>query len=211
MNNQGETIRAFVAVELPARVLESLASLQDDLREQLGRAAGTVRWTRPEGLHITLQFLGDVPSAQVDAIGEALQTSIAGQRVAKLAISKVGAFPNENRPRILWVGLDGDIPVLSGVASAVADGLKSLGYSPDKPFKPHITLGRVREHARPDEVRAIAQALEVAQEEAHEYREEFTAGAVSLMKSKLGPGGSVYTRLEHAAIGPVEGASVEDS
>jgi RNA 2',3'-cyclic 3'-phosphodiesterase len=211
MTNDSDTIRAFVAVELPERVLASLASLQGDLREHLNRATGAVRWTRPEGLHITLQFLGDVPAGNVGAIGEALRSAVADVRVAKLAIGSVGAFPNENRPRILWVGLEGDVAGLSAIASAVARGLKPLGYAPDKPFKPHITLGRVRENARPDEVRAIAQALgEVVGRTSH-YREEFTADAVSLMKSKLGPGGSVYTRLEHAAIGHVGGASVEDS
>jgi RNA 2',3'-cyclic 3'-phosphodiesterase len=211
MTNDSDTIRAFVAVELPERVLASLARIQGDLRGHLGQASSAVRWTRPEGLHITLQFLGDIPAAMVDAIGEALGSAVADEHVTRLAIGGLGVFPNEKRPRILWVGLEGDVAGLNGIANAVARALKPLGYSPDKAFKPHITLGRVRENARPDEVRAIAQALAQVKDRMGQHREEFTAAAVSLMKSKLGPGGSVYTRLEHASIGRMEGASVEES
>src|SRR5690242_13044572 len=103
-----QTVRAFIAVELPAQVHALLSTVQGELREMMGSAEGAVRWVRPEGSHLTLQFLGDVPSELVPRIEEGLREAVAGVDTFLLEVSGVGAFPNPRRPRVVWVGLTGD-------------------------------------------------------------------------------------------------------
>ncbi len=188
------TIRAFVAVELPEGVLAHLESVQRGLRKGLGSAESAVRWVRPEGIHLTLQFLGNVPRTQVPAIEQALRDACAGARPAQVGTAGVGAFPNPNRPRVVWIGLDGGLQPLFDVERAIGRALTPLGYKPDKPFNPHLTLGRVREHLHPDEVAAIARVLADAAKRPPRPV-SFTASSISLMQSTLQPGGSVYTQL----------------
>jgi 2'-5' RNA ligase len=188
------TIRAFVAVELPDEVRAHLETVQRSLKEVLGPAAGAVRWVKPEGVHLTLQFLGDVPRTQVPAIEQALREACAGARPAQVCTAGLGAFPNANRPRVLWLGLEGDLKPLFDVERAIGRALTALGYKPDKPFNPHMTLGRVRDHIRPEEAAAIVAALT----DAAKHRSPpvgYTAGSVSLMQSTLQPGGSEYRAL----------------
>jgi 2'-5' RNA ligase len=188
------TIRAFIAVELPDDVLVHLESVQCGLRQSLGRVESAVRWTRPEGVHLTLQFLGDVPRTQVPDIERGLREACAGARPALVRTAGLGVFPNPNRPRVLWIGLEGDLQPLFDVERAIGQALLPLGYKPDKPFKPHLTLGRVREHVRPDEAASIAQTI--AQSVKHPPAGvAFTAYAVSLMQSTLQPGGAMYREL----------------
>ena len=96
------TIRAFIAVELPAQVHALLTTVQEELRESLGRAAGAVRWVRPEGTHLTLQFLGDVPAGSIEPIEQALRVACASASPFTLKVEGLGAFPNPRRPRMPW-------------------------------------------------------------------------------------------------------------
>jgi 2'-5' RNA ligase len=194
------TMRAFVAVELPAEVRAHLDSVQRELKEVLGPAAAAVRWVRPEGVHLTLQFLGDVPRTQVAAIERALREACAGARPAQVCTAGLGAFPNPSRPRVLWLGLEGDLQPLFDVERAIGRALSELGYKPDKPFNPHMTLGRVRDHIRPDEAAAITRAVTgAAQRLPPAVR--YTADSVSLMQSTLQPGGSEYRSLARVEFG----------
>jgi 2'-5' RNA ligase len=188
------TIRTFVAVELPEDVLTHLESVQRGLRKAIGSAESAVRWVSPEAIHLTLQFLGNVPRAQVPAVEQALRDACAGARPTQVGTAGVGAFPNPNRPRVVWIGLEGGLQPLFDVERAIGRALTPLGYKPDKPFNPHLTLGRVREHVRPDEVAAIARVLADAAKRPPRQI-SFRVGAVSLMQSTLQPGGSVYTQL----------------
>ena len=194
------TIRAFVAVELPDAVLSHLEAVQRGLKQSLGPAENTVRWVRPEGVHLTLQFLGDIPRKQLPDIERALREACSTARPAEVRTAGIGAFPNPNRPRVLWIGLEGDLQPLFDVERAIGQALSPLGYKPDKPFKPHLTLGRVRDHIRPDEATSIAQALASAAKRPP-ASVAFTADSVSLMQSTLQPGGSVYREMALVEFG----------
>jgi 2'-5' RNA ligase len=194
------TLRAFVAVELTAEIHDMLEARQNELRSAMGRASGGVRWSRAESVHVTLQFLGNVPMSLVPDISAALKVACEGSSALNLAVGGIGAFPNIGRPRVVWIGLEGDTVRLRALATAIGKRLEPLGYKPDKPFEPHITLGRVRESVRPDELRAIAQAL-AAQGALGASKVSFMVRSVSLMESHLQPGGSVYTRLASAELG----------
>ena len=187
-------IRTFVAVEMPAEIRYLLAGKQDELRALMGGAQRAVRWSRPEGVHLTLQFLGDVPLEAVDAILDAVRAGCVGATPVALRLGNVGAFPAIERPRVLWLGLDGDTMQLQTLQAGIAKQLGALGYKPDKQFQPHITLGRVRDGVTKDELASISQALRHAGKPPTS-RTSFTAHHVSLMKSDSRPGGAVYTAL----------------
>jgi 2'-5' RNA ligase len=195
-----EMVRTFVAVELPADIRKRLADTQALLRGAMGGTEKAVRWSRIEGVHLTLQFLGDVPSGSIDAILGSVRAGCIGAKPVDLILGSVGAFPTVEKPRVLWLGLDGDTGRLQTLQTSIAKQLGALGYQPDKPFKPHITLGRVREHVTKDELAAISQAL-------HQVGGQpvaptsFTAHEVSLMKSDLQPAGAVYTALGVVELG----------
>ena len=195
-----EMVRTFVAVELPADIRKRLADVQAQLRGAMGGADRAVRWARTDGVHLTLQFLGDVPSGSIDAILGGVRAGCAGAKRVDLMLGSVGAFPTVERPRVLWLGLDGDATQLQTLQAAISKQLGALGYQPDKPFKPHITLGRVREHVSKEEIAGISRALQVVAGKSTPHP-LFTVDRVSLMKSDLQPAGAVYTELGVVELG----------
>ena len=129
--NSQANVRAFIAVELPPQVHALLSTVQSEFREMMGSAAGGVRWARPEGTHLTLQFLGDVPRDSIQGIQEELRKAAAGISRFTLEVTGVGAFPSTRRPRVIWVGLDGDkqhVASLQRLQQSVAAGMQGLGF-----------------------------------------------------------------------------------
>ncbi|MDQ3931130.1 MAG: RNA 2',3'-cyclic phosphodiesterase, partial [Chloroflexota bacterium] len=190
-NPAARAARLFVAIELPENILRVIEGIQAQARENLGGAANLLRWSRPEGIHITLQFLGETPSDRVPAITEALQRACAGVGPFNLEVGGLGAFPNVRRPRVVWVGLGGDTGAATRLAAAVQGALDPLGYKPDKPFSPHMTIARVREGTRPDQLAPLSRVLSLTGIVLPEPG-TFQVGGVSLMQSFSQPGGSVY-------------------
>lgn len=198
-DNTQTTVRTFIAVELPAQVHALLSTVQGELREMMGGAANAVRWARPDGVHLTLQFLGDVPSDSIPAIDRALRDASAYATPFSLQVGGLGAFPNARRPRIIWVGLTGDpqsMATLNSLQESVTTHMAKLGFKPDNSFKPHLTLGRVRENASKSNLEDIANTLQYPQAQPA-FSAGFEVNGVSLMRSELSPGGSIYTPLVH--------------
>jgi 2'-5' RNA ligase len=199
---EAHTIRAFVAIELPVEIKALLGTVQSELRDIFDEAAGAVKWVRPEGIHLTLQFLGNVSAAAVPRITESLVTSCAGRQRFSVDLGGLGVFPGLKRPRVIWVGLetsDPALPQLLALQEAVSAGLARLGFAPEKSFTAHFTLGRVRDGADARHIKAISDALS-SPEDVPRFEATFDVGAVSLMRSELGPGGAEYTRLAHIAL-----------
>jgi 2'-5' RNA ligase len=188
------TVRTFIAIELPSDVQQSLHDTQDRIAGWLGPNERTLRWVRPESLHLTLQFLGDVPIRLIGLIKGAMDKACLGTASFNLHTGQPGVFPNERRPRVLWVGVEGDIDPLRSLANSVHRELQALGYKPDDTFSPHLTLARVRGHANEDARAAIADALASIKREPPP-KISFPVTSISLMQSELRQGGSVYTRL----------------
>jgi 2'-5' RNA ligase len=139
--------RLFVALEPPEPVRRRLAALADELRRAAGRAAGEVRWVPAENVHLTLQFLGAVPEERVAAVEAALRDAAAtAGRPLSLAVHGAGGFPNARRPRVVWAGLEGDVAPLAALVAELGRRLAKLGFPPEeRPFAPHLTLGRARD------------------------------------------------------------------
>jgi 2'-5' RNA ligase len=134
-------MRTFIAVNLPETVRDSLRELQAGLRK---RSDG-VKWVRVEGMHLTLTFLGEIDPDTVSGIDRVLTEATGSLRPFRVALSGLGAFPNLSRPRVIWVGVDGELEPLQELKSGIDKGLAKLGFpKEDRSFKPHITLGRVK-------------------------------------------------------------------
>ena len=190
-------LRLFVACELPAEVRSALGAIQEDLRRlDLPR----LRWTRTEGIHVTLKFLGAVEASRVDAMRLALEAAVTPFEL-RLRLSSLGGFGGA-RVRVVWAGLDGDVDGLASLAEAVDGALTPLGFSRERrPFAAHLTLARVPDQLPATERRKIGEVIDG-------YRSTRTPSMiltrVALMRSILGgPGGAVYERL--AAFPPAAG------
>jgi RNA 2',3'-cyclic 3'-phosphodiesterase len=183
-------IRAFIAVNLAAPVIEEIAKVQSLLQA----AQGDIRWTRGEGLHLTLKFLGDIARTQVEPILAAMRQALHEQPALHVLAQGLGAFPNLRRPRVLWAGLSGEgLPELSG---AIEAALMPLDFPPEeREFIPHLTLGRVHS------LRGWERVLAVIKEYEHAHFGESTVAQVTLYQSELRPDGAIYSPLGSVPLG----------
>ena len=194
-----DTMRCFVAVETPQPVRAALADIQAAAGRELARvdpsnsAARSLKWVDPSGIHLTLKFLGPVPSGQIPAIEAALREGCTALPALSLRLSGLGAFPSPQRARVLWVGLGGDLQRLAGLQQCVEATMADLGYEPEaRAFSPHLTLARVREEAMPEDRRRLGEAIARVPPPPPI---SFPVDALSLMRSELGRAGARYTRL----------------
>ena len=187
-----QTIRTFIALELPASITKLLDTVQQDLKSLRRRA----KWVRAENIHLTLKFLGDVDPDNVGEIRSAMSAAAEGFAPFTLTAAKVGVFPGIRRPRVIWVGLGGQVPLLVDLRDKLADNLAAVGFPKEKrPFKGHLTLGRIRETVNPDTIRQIIEKYSDLRSE------EFSVDSLVLFKSDLKPSGAVYTRLQMTEFG----------
>ncbi len=183
---RSESWRLFVACEVPPEAKEAIAGVISQLRERSGNA---VRWVRPEGVHVTLKFLGEVPVRKLPAVKLALQEAVLRHHPFQLEFSNLGSFGGREGLRIMWVGIAGDILRLEALQRDVNVALSVVGFEPERrPFRPHLTLGRVR-----DEVGTRQRAaLEVELGKAEVPQCSWRTTEIALMRSRLGPGGAEY-------------------
>ncbi len=176
------------------------------MRRAAGPAARDARWTDPATLHLTLAFLGEVPAAQVEAVARAVEAAAAAGRPLDLEVAGLGAFPSARRPRVLWMGVRGDVAgvrALAGVLAARIGGTATAtstststptSIAAPKPFSPHLTLARARS---PRGAPSLARLLEAPPPEPLAWR----ATALVLFESHLGPRGARHEALVRAPLG----------
>ncbi len=190
-----EQIRAFIAIELSEELKASLARLQDLIK--LG-SESYVKWVDPQGMHLTLKFLGNISVDKVSAISEAIAEVARSVAPFRLELTEFGAFPNTKAPRVAWVGLGGDLESLLRLQRGIDQALIPLGFPPEaREFSPHLTLGRVRDQATPQERRKLGErvaSLEV------QGQPSLYVDRVSLMRSQLTSKGAIYSRLSAAEL-----------
>ena len=188
-----ETIRSFIALELPDDVKETVALIIKRLRPAQHRY---VKWVGPDGAHLTIKFLGNIYQSQIPQITGIMKTAAAKVPPLDLKLGGLGMFPNEQRPRVIWVALEGNTEPLATMQREIEQALAPMGFVPEnRAFTPHLTLGRVRDNARPEERKEIAV---VVKEKKIDYESTFTLREISLMKSTLTPTGAIYNRLDSA-------------
>lgn len=197
-----EKVRTFVAVELSRELRNSLSHLQDGLKSQVPDRS--VRWVRPAGIHLTLKFLGDVPSSRVASIAQAVEVACGGFSSFTFELAGLGCFPNPRRPRVMWVGVQEPTGVLARLHKAVENELAGLNFKPEgRPFRPHLTLGRVQRKVSRDDRQRLGELIAGSDVGTLGSME---VSSVNLMRSDLRPGGAVYTALARAFLGGGEHA-----
>lgn len=179
-------MRSFIAIELPDPIKASLTPMVDRLRRTRVRAS----WVKPERMHLTLRFLGDVAEERLAALGEHLSAGLSGIEPFPLRVQGVGAFPNTRRPVVLWAGVGSLEGALTDVQAAAERAAQSIGLKPERrAFRAHVTIARVKQSGGFGEL-----SVALRREEDFEAG-PFQAGAVTLFSSELAPSGPVYTRL----------------
>jgi 2'-5' RNA ligase len=184
-----DNLRLFVACEVPPDVRGAIGDVIDGLRDRSGTA---VRWVRPEGVHVTVRFLGELPQQMLPAIKMAVGEAVHRHPPFNLELSNIGTFGGREGLRIMWVGIAGDILRLEAIVRDVNTALAVVGLEPERrPFRPHLTLGRVR-----DEISTRQRAeIEVAVGRECVPEVSWRTTHVSLMRSRLVPGGAAYDVL----------------
>ena len=179
-------IRSFLAIELPADQKEIVAGYIQELRQ----VPSKIKWVLPQQTHFTLKFFGSIMPETVEKISQTLSPVLSGFPEFHLTLKGIGAFPNLFRPRVIWLGLGGEIDSLRGIQRIIDQALIPLGIpKEERPFRGHLTLGRNKEN----------QINESFYRHLSEWSKEettpFTVEKVILFQSDLKPAGPVYTKL----------------
>lgn len=183
-------MRLFVALEIPSAVRDNLVALIDDLRKADRATSGKrPRWVRPENLHVTLKFIGEASGEKLDAIRAALSAVHSAQAVA-LPFRGLGFFPNANRPRVFWAGMDAP-PHLAPLAANIDQAVATAGFPREtREFTPHLTLARFDPPGISRQLRAAVEKA-ATREFGLLHTSEF-----HLIQSKLKSTGAEYTTLQ---------------
>jgi 2'-5' RNA ligase len=184
-------VRAFVAVDLDPE----LKSTVGDLIRRLEAARAEVRWTRPGGFHLTLKFLGEIDDEQIGRVKAALAEVARRHRPFALRLEGTGAFPGPRNPRVLWLGVTAE-PGLAEFQDDLERALEGEGFPPEaRPFRPHLTLGRVKGRDRLD------RALTGLDERRQDDFGGMTVRKIALFESRLRPEGAEYRIVHEAELG----------
>lgn len=199
-NSNVPTHRLFVSIQLPEPAIEEIASFINDMPAMAGT---NVRWTPRVNVHLTLLFLGDTPTELIPRIQEQLQQAAANTSPFMLKLGETGAFPSLHAPRILWVGLQGEVHRLMQLQGRIEGALRSLGFAPEKrPFTPHITVGRAVRDLDMQYAGDVGFSWRRSMVPA--VRAEVPVNEVQLLRSKLQTGGAQYMKVFGAQLGGEE-------
>jgi 2'-5' RNA ligase len=179
--------RCFIAVELSREIAEGVRKIQAGLRD---RAEG-VSWVRPEGIHLTLKFLGDVDPERIEGIAGKAEASVKASRPFSIAVRGCGGFPNPRHPRVIWIGLNDPSGALTELQAKVEQGMEEMGFSPEeRRYTPHLTIGRLRTGKGKGRVTQALEAMQGCDLGTMEVQE------ICLFRSQLKPTGAEYTKLK---------------
>ncbi len=190
MTDRGETIRTFIALPLPADWTEALGFVISELQNAMPSG---VRWVAPSGIHLTLKFLGSTDPGLADRIIAALGRQFDAPAVPQLTLAGLGTFPTGRNPRVIWAGVSGDLMSLDALHQRAEEAAGGLGWPAEKrPFRPHLTLGRVRDRVSARHRQGIA---EVVARSFLPATASWRPDTVRLYRSELTPRGAIYTSL----------------
>ena len=195
MNLRSDSVRIFVAVGLSADARGQLVDAVERIRQEVQDG---VQWANPDGMHVTLKFLGNIPSSRLTPLFECLNPVAAAHQPFPLELNGLGMFPNRHKPRVLWAGVSGDLGALSRLQQDSEKAITALGHPPEeRPFRPHITLGRPRRtisDAQRGRIGTVVSGLTPTPPV------RWVVDSVEVMQSELHPSGARYTVLDSVAL-----------
>jgi 2'-5' RNA ligase len=190
-----EQIRSFIAIELPNELKLELTRLETQLKSA---KQPWVKWVNPEGIHLTLKFLGDIAADMTGEITRAMEEAVQGISPFHLEVRELGVFPNLRRVQVAWVGISGEVDKLSQLQKRIETALTPLGFVPEsRPFTPHLTLARLRDQASPDERQRFGQLIANTK---FEVAYTIEVDAISLMRSQLTREGAIYSQISSVKL-----------
>lgn len=185
-------LRTFVAIETGQEVHGPASKLIT----KLCRSRAQVKWVAPDKLHLTLKFLGDVPSTEINGVCSAVQRAVAGKQPFQINCHGAGAFPDSKRPRTIWIGVREPSEAIRALQNSVDEELQKLGFPAERRrFQPHITLGRVRGGGS-----AIQDLGCLIDQHAKFEAGQILVGEIVVFSSDQGPQGPVYTPLSRVKL-----------
>lgn len=185
-----ETVRAFIALELAPKVTLALTNVQDKLKS----SNADVKWVNPRSVHLTLNFLGHINLEMVDKIKKILDQASKRHQNFELEIKALGAFPDIEHPRIIWVGIDKGSAICKSLMEDLEKSLINLGFLPQKrAHKAHLTLGRVRSARKRNELTKLLQTVEFKSC-------SMQAKTLTLFQSALTPTGAIYHPMHSISL-----------
>jgi 2'-5' RNA ligase len=188
-------LRAFLAFKTPPAWDEKLAELQRNLKSKFG--SGAFRWVKPEQIHITLRFFGWITTIEAEEVIALLPPICSAHSPFTLACESLGTFPNVSRPRVLWAGLKGDLETAAALQNQLNSATAPFGEPPeDRPFKPHLTLARLK-HPDRTHIADLRQTID----RGFQIDEPWLVTDLLLMQSHLSPQGSTYETLASFRLG----------
>lgn len=186
-----ETFRAFIAIDLPASIRSFLGETQEILKSFRFR----VKWVRPQNIHLTLKFLGNIDPGNIDKIVAAMTLAAKDFTGVSLSAKEIGVFPDIRRPRVIWAGLNGQLEILENLQQTLDGHLADLGFPKEtRAFKGHLTLGRVKGKIASARMKTAIDKLKGFESESFEINE------IILFKSELRPTGAVYSKVQRVTL-----------
>ena len=187
-------IRAFIAIALPDEALADCVALIESARSRHPTSA--VKWVRPEGLHMTLRFLGAVELDRLSATREAVDQAASTADPFSVTLTDAGAFPSARRPRTLWLGVGDGAATVSALAATLEDRLSDAGWPREsRPFRSHLTVARADQSPDAASLAGLLVGL------AGDWRTTFRVDRLILFRSLLGRGSAVYEQIHTARLG----------
>lgn len=188
-------MRAFIAIETSEEIKDALARVEAHLKY----SGADVKWVKPEMIHLTLKFLGEITDEKCGEVKLALDTVAGATKPFDIALKDVGAFPKLEHPRVLWVGLDKGAPETIRIANHIEDALSNAGFTKeDRPFSPHLTIGRVRSSLNyeklKEKISSASTQIRLSGISPH------SVTSIILFQSTLTPQGPVYTKLHESVF-----------
>lgn len=187
-------MRAFIAVELPKTTRDSLRHIQEELKA----SGADVKWVKPENIHLTLKFLGEIDPDQLAKINLILDAVSKEKKSFSIRLSSLGAFPKMDYPRVIWAGIDRGEGQTQELAKALEAKIEKLGIpKEERAFSSHITIGRIKSNLGRDKLVASLKGLRGY---FNDHPQELTVTKITLFKSTLAPAGPVYEAVKEAHL-----------
>ena len=187
-------LRSFIAIEIPLEIQQNIYKETSNFRREID---GLVRWVPAENMHLTLKFLGDVSPSNVEFLMQMLRNEADNVNGFTIHLTGLGSFPSLKRPRVIYIAIHAPAG-LEALHRGIESASRRLGYeSEERPFSPHLTMGRVKQNISAVEQQKIRRCIEGIQVD---VLGTARVDSVHLYKSELKPSGSVYTRLYSAPL-----------